>query len=243
MFNMGNMNNKVMDKFFKKVDGVVWDIMTGRVGVKSTDGITTIDGTGDNAQIVVNMFEDFGMEVPAFAQSTPVEAVNLGDLIYGDRKPMGWVVDITKTPEKVDAAGTVTAPKAIRFTIMRPDGTRTEWRPAKLTMLGFESGVMVLRSLMNMLPGGANGLAQVQNMIPMMAMMGGGNMDLGSVMPYMLFAQMGGVAGTPDPNAPNTMMQMMPQIMMMQMMQQMMGNKNGGSGRANSGNGGFFGNN
>ncbi|PWU00813.1 MAG: hypothetical protein C5B52_08320, partial [Bacteroidetes bacterium] len=181
---MNNMGNKMMDRFFRKVDGVVWDLMTGRVGVKTSDGITTLEGTGDDAQVTLNMFDQFGMEVPAFAQSTPVTAVAVGDLIYGDKKPIGWVLEVN--------TGTSVGAPVTKFTLMTPDGTRKNWVPPKVNMMfGFDSGVMVLRSLMNMLPGGSGALGQMQNMIlPLMMMGGEDQIDLNSIMPMMLFSQL-----------------------------------------------------
>lgn len=210
--NLGNASNKLMDRFFRRVDGVVWDLMSGRIGVKNADGIVTIEGVGEDAQIVVNMFDQFGMEVPAFAQSTPIASVAVGDLIYGTKAPLGWIV------EKTEKA----------FKLLKADGTRTTWSPPKVQMLGFDSGVMVLRSLVNMLPGGQNGLGQMQGMLLPMMMMGGDGLDLDSMLPMMLFTQMGGAGALGgDPTAaaqPNAMMNMLPMMMMMSMMK---GNKGG----------------
>src|SRR5579864_7207538 len=128
---MNGLNSKFMDKFFRKVDGVVWDLMTGRVGVRSTDGITTLEGSGEDAQITVNMFDQFGMEVPAFAQSTPLASVNVGDLIYGDRKAIGWVVEIKAAPAVDPADPTAHVSSVKKFVIMTPDGTRKTWVPPK----------------------------------------------------------------------------------------------------------------
>ena len=141
----------------------------------------------------------------------------------------GWVVEIKAAATPVDPAAPTSLVK--KFVIMTPDGTRKTWVPPKMSMLGFDSGVMVLRSLMNMLPGGAGGLGQMQNMLLPMMMMGGdeGGMDMGSIMPMMLFSQMGGTTGVTDPAAPNPMAQMLPMMMMMQMMKGNKGGK-GGSG-------------
>ena len=92
MQNMGA--DKFMNRLFRKADGVVWDLMTGKVGISTKDGIATLSGQGDDAQIEINMVEQFGMEIPAFAQSTPIEAVNIGDVIYfGSTEKPGWVVE------------------------------------------------------------------------------------------------------------------------------------------------------
>lgn len=218
-----NLNNKFMDRLFKPVDNVVWDMMTGRVGFKSTDGICSIElgvidpanlNEAPDAQITINMFDDFGMVVPAFAQSVPVESIAMGDMIYSSQsnKVQGWVVKRNESGKS--------------FKIMKQDGTRSDWVPPKTSMIGFESGVMVLRSLMNMLPGGAGGLSQMQGMMMPMMMMSQMNgddassgFDMKSMMPMMLMSQMGiGAApGAPAP-AGNAMAQMMPMMMMMQMM-------------------------
>jgi hypothetical protein len=69
-----NFNKAFMDRFFRAVDNVVWDMMTGKVGFKTNDGICSIELNGineekteaDDAQVSINPFEDFGMAVPAF---------------------------------------------------------------------------------------------------------------------------------------------------------------------------------
>lgn len=210
-----NLNNKLIDRFFKSVDSCVWDLMTGKIGFKTSEGIVTIelndisaDGTeASNAQVSINPFDDFGMEIPAFAQSVPVNNINLGDMIFSSasNKVMGWVV------KKNDKS----------FKLMKQDGTRSDWVPPKVNMLGFDSGVMVLRSLMNMLPGGSTGLSSMQSsLMPMMAlgMLGEGNseFDLKNIMPIMLMSQMG--LGTTDASAANPMANMMPMMLMMKML-------------------------
>ncbi len=207
----GKVGNKIVDKFFRRVDGVLWDLMSGRVGIKTADGIATLEGEGDSAQITVNLFDDFGVALPAFAQNTPVEQIKNGDLIYNANKVMGWVV---KTP----------TPKGNTFTLLKPDGTRGQWRPPKVASLGLDlSGAMVLRSLMNTLPDG--GLGSTQGMLlPMMIMGGDGGMgDMADMLPMMLMMQTGmGGAGGDASNPMGGMFQMM-------MMMKMMGGSKGGS--------------
>lgn len=212
---MKNMfdGNKLMSRFFRPVDNVVWDLMTGRIGVTGPDGITTIEGEGDDAQVTINLFDQFGMAVPAFAQGTASADVKVGDLIYGARKPLGWVVDRTEKS----------------FSLLKEDGTRSNWTPPKTAMIGFGGDVMVLRSLINILPGGSSGLSGFQNMLLPMMMMSGDNMDMGKIMPLMLMTQMGATAPTGDgdeaPNPMAGMTQMLPMMLMMQMM----GGSKGGS--------------
>ena len=207
--------NKMMDRFFRQVNNVVWDMMTGRVGFSTPDGICSIDlGTvsddkksAPDAQVSINVIDDFGMAIPAFAQSIPADQISLGDMIYSSAtsKVLGWVI------EKND--------KGLR--LMRQDGTSTAWKAPKVEMLGFESGVMVLRSLTNMLPNGQSGLGQMQSMLMpmmMMGMIGGdeGDDSMSQMIPMMLMSQMG-LGGT-DPSVSGGMMNSMMQMMMMQKM-------------------------
>lgn len=204
---MGGFNmpgaEKFMSRMFRKADGVVWDLMTGKIGVQTADGIATLDGEGEDACITSNLFDEFGIALPAFAQSTPTDAVKVGDIIYrGERGNVAWVIS------KNETKGT--------FKLMKPNGESTSWTPPKVSMLGFESGVMVLRSLMTMLPGGDKGLAGMQSMILPMMMMGSdmGEGGLDKMMPLMLMSQMG---STGDAGATGNMGNMMQNLMMMQL--------------------------
>jgi len=112
---------------FRKADGVVWDLMTGKIGVQTSDGIVTLEGSGDDAQVNLNLFDDFGFALPAFAQSTPVASVQVGDIIYrGGNNNVAWV--ISKNEDK----GT--------FKLMKPNGETVGWTAPKVQMLGFEFG-------------------------------------------------------------------------------------------------------
>ena len=206
--NMNKMfdGNKLMSRFFRPVDNVVWDLMTRRIGVTGPDGITTVDGEGDDAQVTINLFDQFGITVPAFAQGTATADVKLGDLIYGSNGALGWVV----------------ARSEKSFDLLKSDGTRSNWTPPKTAMIGFGGDVMVLRSLINILPGGSDGLSGFQNMLMPMLMMSGDDMDMGKIMPMMLMTQLGTSAPTGDgseaANPLAGMAQMMPMMLMMNMM-------------------------
>lgn len=218
-----NLNKAFIDRFFRPVDNMVWDIMSGKIGFKGREGIVTIELNGLNedkteaadAQVTINPFDEFGMEVPAFAQSIPIDSINLGDMIFSSstNNILGWVV---KKNEK-------------SFKLMKQDGTRSDWSPPKVQMLGFDSGVMVLRSLINMLPTGETGLGSMQSMLmPMMAMgmLGGDSdsaFDLKSVMPMILMSQMNNTGG----DSGNMMGNMMQMMMMSQFMKGGSSNGNG----------------
>jgi len=198
-------NNKIFERMFRRADGVVWDLMTGKIGIQTDDGIVSLEGSGDDAQVVQNLFDDFGMALPAFAQSTPVDSVRVGDIIYRNSKNnVAWVIS------KNEDTG--------RFKLMKPNGESVSWTAPKVTMLGFESGVMVLRSLGNMLPNGDKDVNQLQSMLMPMMMMGGtdffGEDGMESMMPMLLMQMMNG--GGANGGINNIMMPMM----MMKMMQE-----------------------
>lgn len=204
-------SNKLMDRFFRRVDGVVWDLMSGRIGIKNGDGIATVEGEGEEAQVVLNLFDQFGMEIPAFAQNTPVDSITVGDLIYGAKSPLGWVVE----------------KKEKSFVLLKADGTRSTWSPPKVQMLGFDGGAMVLRSLINILPGGKTGLSGMQSMLMPMLMMGGDGVDLEKMLPVMLMSQVG--ADPANPATGNNMAGVMQMMMLMQLMGNKSGDKSTGS--------------
>lgn len=213
--------NKIFDRMFRRADDViVWDLMSGKLGVRTEEGIATLDGEGDDAQVNINLMEEFSMPLPAFAQSTPKNGVQVGDVIVRGKGSIGWVVSKSEDGDKV------------KFKLMKPNGETVSWNPPKISLMGFESGVMVIRSLMTMLPGGAGDLSQLQGMLmPMMMFMGDDDGAAGDVMEKfmpMILMQMvnnqGNVGGGTNP-----MMGMMQMMMQMKMMEKMMGGRGSGS--------------
>lgn len=205
------LGSKLVGRFFRQVDDCVWDLTSGRIGVRTADDeIATLSGEGDAAEVQLNPFAEFGMPLPAFAQSVPVAEIKQGDLIYNNRKILGWVIG---TPN-LDGPGK----KTRTFKLLKPDGTRGEWSPAKLSTMGLDvSGAMVLRSLMNML--GGNGLAGLQGNLMPLLMLGGlgdgeGN-ELEQMLPLMLLSQMGMMGGATA--GVNPMGNMLPMMLMMKM--------------------------
>lgn len=165
----GMNSNKLLDRFFRRADNVVWDLMSGRLGFKTRDGIVTLDGEGDDAVPSINPLDGFSMELPAFGQQTPIDQVKLGDMILQTNN-VGWVVELKG--------------KSIR--LLRPNGDRVTFTPPKTQILDFGSGVMVVRSLVNMLPGGSGGLGNLQSMLVPMMLMGDGDLDMEKILPLML---------------------------------------------------------
>lgn len=199
MFN----SNKILDRMFRKADGVVWDLMSGNIGIQTDDGIVTLSGEGSDAVINQNLFDDFGIVLPAFAQSIPVADVKVGDIIYrNSRNNVAWVIE--KTADN-------------KFKLMKPNGETTGWTPPKVQMLGFDTGIMVLRSLISMLPNGNADMGSMQNMLMPMMLLGGdsfgGDGMMDKMMPLLLMQMMNGNGA-----AGGGMGNMMMPLLMMQMM-------------------------
>ena len=180
-----NIASKFMNRMFRRVGGVVWDITTGKLGLKDDNGIYTLEltTTGEGAkakteaQIVVNPFESFGIDIPAFATSTKLTEVAVGDIIIGDSKILGFVV------EKKDNS----------LVLLDKNGMKKQYNPPKVAVLGTDNNVLVMKNLLNV-AGGESGLQGLQGALLPMLMMGG-DMDLESILPMMLFSQQSGVAG------------------------------------------------
>ena len=122
---------------------------------------------------------------------------------------MGWVVKISKT-----------ANNSLVFDVLRPPGTQSRWAPPKVQN-AFTSGqtVQVLRTMTSMFGNNAdNKMSEIQQMLPMMMMMGGNNAN---VMQQMLPMLMMTGNSKMDP-------------MMMFMMMNQMGNNNAQNALPNS---------
>ncbi len=201
MFN-NNFGNKLMNRFFRKVDNVTWDLMTGKMGLIVADGIATLDKDADGEYTVsINPMENFGVPIPAFAQNTAFADIKEGDVICSADKEIGWIIE----------------KKENSFRVLRPNGNIGTVKPPKVQMLGLDSGTLILRDLLNILPGGSGGLDGMKNsMLPLMMsgmldsdsmesmlpmlLMGGGNMGGNMLQTMMMMKLMGGannkVAGT-----------------------------------------------
>lgn len=219
--NNSNFAQKMMNRFIRKVDNVVWDLSTGKIGFVNEDGeILSLEGEGEDAQIAVNPFDQFGVPIPAFAQNVPASEVQIGDLIYstsskGERE-VGWIIEKQGTKKS--------------FRIMRPGGSSGNWTPLKVQCLGIDGGVMVLRSLDKMLGGNMAGMQSM--LLPMMMM--GGDMDFESVIPMMLMTSMSSTTASDGTTAPNPLFgqgnNFMQVMMQMQMFKMFAGNDDGSSG-------------
>jgi hypothetical protein len=211
--NASAMTNKFLSRMFRKIDGIVWDLTTGNIGISDAAGIYTINevsaaivatpaipstATTDAVEAVaaskaefqvnVNPFEQFGMAIPGFATQVPFTNIKLKDIIVGDNGILGWVVD----------------KKNASLTLMTHTGTVKQFVPPKVT-IGGGDGVLVVQSLVNL---AGDGFAGLQGSLLPLMMMGGDNDNLGDILPMLLFSQTQGAGN-------NATSAMLPMLMMM----------------------------
>lgn len=199
---MANISNKLMNRMFRKIGGLVWDITSGGLGIASNEGIFTLttEGEGDTVSfgISVNPIDAFGVSVPAFAMNTPLEQVEVGDIIVGDTKILGWVIEV----------------RGASLKLLDQNGMTKNYTPPKVAIVG-TNGVLVVKNLFN-LTGGNGGLAGVQNsLLPLLAL--GGDVNFDKIMPLILMQSMSGTtpaAGAAGAAAANPMASMLPFLLM-----------------------------
>jgi len=201
---MSNIGNRFMNRLFRKVGGLVWDLSNGQIGMQTNDGILTLDIPAEadgEFGIVANPFDAFGMKVPAFATNTPLSAVEVGDIIVGAEKILGWVINVNQRS----------------LDLKTPQGTTTKgYAPPKVAVLGGAAdGVLVVKSLFSLV-GGTGGLAGLQsNPLLLMAMTSGNDQSLEKILPLLLLSQTGAAAADAGaPAAANPMASMLPLLLM-----------------------------
>ena len=182
---MSNISSKFLNRLFQRVGGLVWELTTGKLGIKDTNGIYTLESTPAvaatrdtpaveaSSQIVVNPFDSFGIDIPAFATSTSLADVAVGDIIVGESSILGWVVD----------------KKPASLVLLDKSGMRKQYNPPKVTVIGTGNNVLVVKNLLN-LAGGQDGLAGLQgNLLPLLMLGGDTENALEDILPLLLFSQ------------------------------------------------------
>lgn len=195
-----NFKNKFMDRMFKEVENVVIDMTTNSIGIKRDGSVYTIckDEEGEYG-LSENILEEMSANIPAFAQSTPLDKVKEKDLILnasGD--VVGWVI------KKM--------PKSLK--VLKTTGHVTNIVPAKANLFGQGQNVMVVSSMM-----GDN----LQGSLPMLMAMSDDESSMKEMIPFLMMSNSGQAM---DPMMMAMMMSkgsgdndMMKTMMMMQMMQ------------------------
>ena len=179
-WNLEDIAKRYMQRMMQPVQEAVWDMASGGLGILGKDGsILTFDVISKEDGIFgvsQNDFTMFAMPIPAFAQQISVDSVVIEDFVYVNGKPFGWVTKIIKS----DSSN-------IAFEILKPNGQQSRWSPPKVQN-AFTSGqnVQVLRTMTSMFGNNAdNKMSEIQQMLPMMMMLGGTN-GAGNIMQQML---------------------------------------------------------
>jgi hypothetical protein len=182
--NTTGFSAKVLNRMFRQVDGLKWDLQTGSLGIVGTDGsIATLIKTetpanGDTPasveyDISINPFDLFSIAIPAFATQTRLENVREGDLVVGAKEVLGFVVGKTE--------------KSLKLRDL--NGLNKNYTPPKVQILG-QDGVLVVQSLGNLF-GGQAGVGGFQSMLmPLLLANDNSTEGLDSILPLMLFSQL-----------------------------------------------------
>lgn len=170
-------NQGIAKRMFRKVEGLVWDLMSGKIGIQGRDGIYTLETTGEGAaarhNISLNPIDGFGMSIPAFAINTPNAQVEVGDIIVGSKGILGYVTKKNEASLK----------------ILKQDGQETTYTPVKTQVFGVD-GYMVVKSLTGLL--GAEGAAGLQgSLLPLLMLGGDSGLDLDNILPLLLLQGQG----------------------------------------------------
>jgi hypothetical protein len=207
-----NVSNKFLNRMFRRIPNLVWDMSNGQIGIRNEHGIHTLTqtapaagATGRAAEVLfgisVNPFESMAFPAPAYGIQTKHEDVETGDLLIGDKGPLGWVTG------KTEAA----------FKVLDISGQHKTISPPKVAILGGE-GILVVKSLFGMV-GGESGFANLQgNLLPLL-MASEGESDLDDILPLMLFSQSTGSG---------TSLQAMQPLLMMKLLGSKLGGNSGG---------------
>lgn len=191
--------NKFMNRMFRRISSLVWDVTTGAVGVKTDQGIFTVSFDDDNNPTLnVNPLDSFGLAIPAFATQVALADVKIADLVCGDTSVLGWVVDKT----------------AAALKLMDHTGRTFTWAPPKVAIMGTQ-GVLVVQTLISLTGSPANAQSFAGSLLPLLMLGGeGGDSKLEKMIPFLLMSQQSGAAGAAAPagglfNNPMMLMMMM----------------------------------
>lgn len=96
------MFDALKNSMFREVNGVVWDMQSGQLGVQSDENgeIVTLKKNGRKYELVTNPLADFSVTVPAWAVRTPVESISTGDLVILSDDTWGFFVELVKDEVK-----------------------------------------------------------------------------------------------------------------------------------------------
>jgi hypothetical protein len=203
--NIGKFNSsKILNNMFRRVGDSVIDLLSGKVGVQTTNGILSleitpgtpaipstattpaVEATEETYAVVRNLFDQLATPVPAFATPVPLDKVKVGDLIVGATENLGWVIKV----------------RGASLRLLDQKGNQKDHTPIKVQMIG--SGAPTVMVVQNLF--GTAGFGDVQGALLPLLMMGGDNINTESLMQFAMFSQMAGTTGSLASSLPLLMM-------------------------------------
>lgn len=175
-----NSQSKFLNRMFRKVDGVVWDLSSNTLGLQNSNGIytltrNTVTREGGSEETVfgisVNPFDAFGFPIPAFAQITKLGDIAVGDLVVGDKGALGWVTQVRDRS----------------LQLLDQNGMTKNYTPPKLAVLN-QDGALVVKSLTGLF--GEQGAANFSSALMPLLLAGDSlGSSLEEILPLLLLTQ------------------------------------------------------
>lgn len=204
------LSQTFMQQQFRRVDNVVWDLMSNTTGILTKDdAIATLTHDDSDAvnlgegrktkidgSITINPLATMSMAIPAYGQRVAFNKINVGDItVDKNGEANGWITEIHNNG---------------KFTVLKVDGNEQKVNPPTVNVMGFgeQSGLMVVKPLFE-LTGGNNDA--IKNMLMPMMIMNDGNVndsEMDKMMQMMLMTSAMGNGGMGGNNMMQTMMMM-----------------------------------
>ena len=168
--------NNLKNMFFREINNVAIDMMTGSLGFVKDGNVNTFA----NGAVNVNPITDMAVTIPAFAMLTKITDLKQGDIVvFGD------------------ALGFFVSSNEAQVVVVGANGNTVTITPTNNLLFGGAGSVMAVRNMFgNMSSGDANGM----NPMLAFALMGDGG-EKGDMLKTMMFMQMmgGGNMGGMNP--------------------------------------------
>lgn len=168
--------SKLTDMMFRKVDNVVYDLMSGAIAIKKDSGLVSYNTKTE--ELETNPIDNLGFTIPAFAILTPIAQVSEGDLIVSAKGAVGFVT------LAVDG----------KFEVVTTEGFATDYKPQTIKLFGQGASLQVVKSLFNF----GDNKDSAMNPLMLMALMGDGK-DMKSMLPFLLMGGSGLSGGSMNP--------------------------------------------
>lgn len=176
---------KAMTSMFRPVENVSYDLQTGLTGIKTNGGLITL---GDDDVLEQNPMDFFSLEIPAMAMLTPTKDVQRGDIIVSDGKAYAFVLETGLADDEEASKASIRT--------MNMQGHISRFRPKRVSMMGINDGLTIVRSFGSMFGGSSSGGMDMSSLLPLM-LMSGEKTDMSSILPLMMMSQ--GAGGMSNP--------------------------------------------